>query len=305
MKVLAFGEILFDVFGENKKIGGAAFNFSSHLSKLGASVSLVSAVGNDELGKKAISVLKENQVLDDLIGISHFPTGKCQVSIDQQGVPTYHLLRDVSYDNISLRSEQWDAIINKQYNAFYFGTLAQRSEKSRQTLDSILDRCCFEHILFDINIRQCWYSDAVLKRGLNSCTILKVSREECKVFEETGLVNTVINDFQVESNYHRALCRELARVYSIDIILFTLDKDGALVYDVKQDEFYCSEKPHSLVVSTVGAGDSFSACFLYYFLLGEPVKACLNKAIILSDYVVRYMEAIPEYSQELCKLLNI
>jgi len=304
MDILTFGEILWDVFPDKSVIGGAPFNFSAHLVKQGADVALITAVGGDTLGVDARRCLREQGVKEDFVMESDYPTGVCIVTVDKNGTPSYDLRRDMAYDHIALSAEQKDTIRRASYRAFYFGTLAQRSEVSRQTVVSILSRCRFDHVLFDINIRQSYYSGPLIEQGLRACTILKTSREEVGVFEETGLVKTARKEFEKEPDYHQALCRELAHTYGIETILLTLDKDGAMVYSSKPDDFIYSEKPQGKVVATVGAGDSFSACYLYHYLNGESAEVCLHKAILLSDFVVQHTEAIPGYPKGLLDQLQ-
>lgn len=299
MNILSFGEVLWDVYPEKNVIGGAPFNFSAHLAKLGAESALITAIGNDELGKQALRCIKEQKVSDAFAETSSYPTGACYVTLDDCGVPSYDLRNDMAYDHITLKDDQLNAVDKASYQAFYFGTLAQRNVESRQTLIKIVSRCHFEQVLFDINIRQQWYSRAILETGMRFCTILKFSREEAGVFEKIGIIKAIRKHFRTEEEYYHELCRELSQSYEISTVLLTLDKDGAMVYDKANNEFYHSEKPKGKVVSTVGAGDSFSACFLYQFLLGKQIQQCLQKAIILSDYVVQNTEAIPPYSQEL------
>ena len=303
MQVLSFGEILWDIFPDKKVIGGAPFNFSAHLAKLGAQVSFVTEVGDDELGEQTLECIREKNVSDRLTGKSAYPTGACFVTVDAKGSPSYELRYDMAYDHIELDPGQWRILTGSTFNAFYFGTLAQRHTVSRGTLTDILGRCRFEHLFFDINIRQSWYTAELLDSGMRACTILKVSREEAGVFEETGLTAITRDSFPTQQSYHLALCRDLAHHYDIDTILLTLDKEGAMVYRKETDAVLFSEVPQGKVIATVGAGDSFSACYLYHFLKGDPIEECLHKAIVLSDYVVGHTEAIPDYSPELRKLL--
>lgn len=305
MNILSFGEVLWDVYPDKEVIGGAPFNFSAHMAKLGAHVDLLTAIGKDERGVKALDCINGLGVSDALVRLSPYPTGACFVTTNDQGSPSYELRYDMAYDHITLGEEQREKLSRSSYQAFYFGTLAQRHEESRKTVNEILSHYQFPHIFFDINIRQNWYNRTLLEQGLHFCTILKVSREEASVFEETGLTKTLHKQFPHEDAYFLELCRELTQRYEIATVLFTLDKDGAMIYDARPDSVYYSEKPKGKVVSTVGAGDSFSACFLYHYMKGIPMEQCLHKAIVLSDYVVQHIEAIPPYSEELLAQLTL
>lgn len=304
MNILSFGEVLWDVFDRTSVIGGAPFNFSAHMARLGADVDLVTAVGRDALGSDTVKSMKEQGVSASFVCLSDFPTGACYVTVDRQGRPAYDLHYNMAYDHIVPDKNQWEKLCGSNYQAFYFGTLARRSEDSNRTVSGILSSCRFDHVLYDVNIRQKWYSKALLAQGLHACTILKVSREEAGAFFENGLAKTQSASFTQKDEYYRELCRELAGTYQIAMILLTLDQDGAIVYDTLRDAFYISEKPKGKVVSTVGAGDSFAACFLYHFLKGDPTEQCLNKAVLLSDYVVGRQEAVPPYTHSLLEQLK-
>ncbi len=304
MNILSFGEILWDVFPEKSVIGGAPFNFSAHCVRLGADVDFITAVGRDELGTKTLASIQAQGVSDALVGLSSYPTGVCSVTVDRQGSPCYRLQYDMAYDHIVPNEMQWKKILQEPYQAFYFGTLAQRHAESRATLSRILSQHRFCHVLYDMNIRQNWYDREVLAKSLSACTMLKFSREESGVLVETGLVDTRREDFSETGDYYRALCSAVSRNYDIGMVLLTLDKEGAMLYDARDKRFYDSEKPKSRVVSTVGAGDSFAACFLYHYLKGNSMESCLHKAILLSDYVVRNVEAIPSYPKKLIQQLT-
>ena len=279
MKLIVFGEILWDVFEDEKKIGGAPFNFSAHCARLGASVDIISAVGNDELGERAISAAKDLKISTKNINVVDYSTGYCLVSL-HNGIPSYNLVGNVAYDNIPLPENACF-----EADAFYFGTLAQRGNKSKETLQNLLNGN-YKEVFFDINIRQNYYSMELIDGSLKKATIFKVSREEIGVLGIDGTPEEI--------------CKVLSKKYSnLKLIIVTLDADGSFVYDVKADNFIYSPKPTSKVVSTVGAGDSFSACFLSNYLQNAELEKCLTRATLLSDYVVTQLGAIPEYPEDL------
>ncbi len=284
MKLTAFGEILWDIFGEEKKIGGAPFNFGAHCAKLGMDVDIVSAVGDDELGKKAISAAADTGVNIKNIQTVPFKTGYCNVTLNN-GIPSYDLVKNVAYDNIPLPEK---SCFND--DALYFGTLAQRNAASRKTLIELL-KGTYSEIFFDINIRQNYYSDEMIDFSIKSSTILKISREELFVLKIDGSYEEV--------------CKQISQKYpNLRLIIVTLDCDGALVYNTSTNVAIYSEKPTSKVVSTVGAGDSFSACFLANYLAGSSLEDCLKRASALSQYVVTQLGAIPDYPEELAKQIT-
>lgn len=288
MKILIFGEILWDVFGDKKEIGGAPFNFAAHLTKLSADSYIVSALGNDELGKEANEKINELGINSDYIKFVDKPTGYCKVSFEGN-TPNYNLVSGVAYDFIPYQS------INGEFDAFYMGTLAQRNDVSRETLNSLLKNHKYKEVFFDINIRQNYYTHEIIENSLRHTTILKISREEIGVFSSLNICPT--DDIQ-------KTCSALSEKYHLKLILVTLDKDGAMFFDCKNKNAVYSRKPISKVVSTVGAGDSFSACFLYNYLEGKKPETCLDRAVTLSDYVVTKLGAIPEYNQGLLKQIK-
>ncbi|PKM61739.1 MAG: hypothetical protein CVU97_06865 [Firmicutes bacterium HGW-Firmicutes-21] len=288
MKILAYGEILWDIFGDKREIGGAPFNFSAHMARLGADCYIFSALGRDKLGDEAIDKVRQFNISSDYISFLSKPTGCCNIYFEGE-TPRYELTPDVAYDYIPFLH------IKESYDAFYMGTLAQRSEVSAFTLSEILKEVKVGEVFLDINIRQSFYTHEIINNSLKSTSILKFSREESKVFSALGIA---------DDNNIDALCSSLASKYPLKIILVTLDKDGALLFDCSRKSIIHSHKPMSSVVSAVGAGDSFSACFLYNYLNGAELQTALDRAVTLSDYVVTRLGAIPEYEQDLLEQIK-
>ena len=273
MRTVVFGEVLWDIFGKEAHIGGAPLNFAAHTAKLGGDVSLISAVGRDELGDRALEIINDFGIDASHVSRVDLPTGVCNVTLSD-GTPNYELVTDVAYDAIPLPKRE------ALGDALYFGTLAARDLRSRTTLQKLLQNP-WREVFFDINIRQNFYTREWIDTALSHATILKISREEIGVLNLPGS------------------CEEIAQAvlnkYSnLQVVIVTLDKDGAFAMKRGGTLLY-APKPQSAVVSTVGAGDSFSACFLHHHLLGTPLQKTLECACTLSDFVVTRTEAIPEY----------
>lgn len=282
-----FGEILWDIFGDEKTIGGAPFNFAAHASRLGAEAELISAVGRDELGRAALERVRGFGIAADNVAVLDAPTGCCRVTLDD-GLPSYDLVRGVAYDMIPP-----PAHARGRADAFYFGTLAARGEASQKTLFSLLDGGddAYREKFFDINIRQNYYTAELIDALMRRATILKISREEMGVLGSGSEPESV--------------CGAIADKYpNLRLIVLTLDRDGALVYDAASGKSLRSPKPTSKAISTVGAGDSFSACFLVNYLSGAPLADCLSRAVALSDYVVTQLGAVPEYPASLLREIS-
>ncbi len=268
---ICFGEILFDIFGDERSIGGAPFNFAVHFARLGGMSAMVSALGDDELGLLAREYLKDFGVSDEHIATVNLPTGTCNVTLCD-GIPWYDLKENVSYDKIPVPR------IKHSYDMLYIGSLAQRSEDSRIALDSLLRTHVAREVFFDINIREKGCSQSRVTELLDYTTVLKFSREEAGALGKGELTD---------------LCRSLADWHrNIKLIIVTLDCDGAFVYDTQRDVFRFSRRPRTTVVSTVGAGDSFSARFMYDYLRGTPIDTCIENAIRLSEKICAQKGAI-------------
>ena len=281
-KILVFGEVLWDVFDTCKEIGGAPFNFASHMAKLGDETEIVTALGNDDLGYSANEEIKKNNIGTKYVTFCEHETGRCDVTISGD-YPHYDLKSDVAYDYIKLPE-----INSSEYDAFYFGSLASRSEVSRNTLNSLINNK-FKTVFYDINVREPYFNRPFALSMIEKTDILKISREEAYV---------ISNRDEITGSLEK-LCSHLLDNYpGLSTVIVTLDKNGALLCDRKNGLIY-SELPKSRPVSTVGAGDSFSAAYLHSFLKGKAPHQCLKAAIALSDYVVTKTGAVPDIPQEL------
>ncbi|MGI5899748.1 MAG: PfkB family carbohydrate kinase [Christensenellales bacterium] len=298
IKALAFGEALWDVFPGGRKLGGAPLNFCAHLARMGALPYLYSAVGDDGLGDEIREIAAGMGVLGDFIHIAYgAPTGVCDVTFDKKGEPVYSLPTGVAYDNIPALEESLRKIGAMSFDSLYFGTLAQRGKKSKLALQEIISRCRFKEIFCDINLRQDFYSPDLIRFCLESATILKINRFERDVLAAMGFA--AAGDDSPESLAD--FCRELCIRQGLKIIIVTLDSDGAAAYSRETDQLLLSGRIPAREISPVGAGDSFSACFLYNHLKGCDLQSCLDRANLLGAYVVEFEEAVPDYSADLLR----
>ena len=280
MRIVAFGEIIWDIYPDERCIGGAPLNFAAHAAQLGAQALLISAVGDDALGAAAREALSHFGVDDSLVStIPDKPTGQCLVTLDEESKPHYDLLADTAYDAISCETIP-------DCDAFVFGTLIQRSEHNRRTLQQLLENGHFGEVFCDLNIRPPYYDAESVERCLRYATILKVSREELPAV--TQLLYGASLD--VEAAVER-ICTDYP---NIRLCLVTLDCDGALVYESATDKTYRQAAKPVKVVSTVGAGDSFGAAFLTTYLRTGDIAAALQTAVTVSAFVVAHKEAVPQ-----------
>lgn len=282
MKLLCFGEIIWDTFADYRTIGGAPLNVAGHFSKLGGNATLVSALGRDTLGDAAEEALSKLNIDSSFVEKGDYETGYSTIFL-KNGIPGYKFNFPCAWDNITLNEKQYDDLANKKWDAVYFGTLAQRSEKSKKTLEKILRENNFEYIFFDVNFRLNFYNKEILEKGLNYCNILKINDEElielCKILNLEVCVNDIM------------------KKYNIKQVILTEGKKGTSLFAenirLHQDIGKVS------VIDTVGAGDSLSAAYLYGIMKGWPLADILKKASHLADFVVSNKGAIPDYSEEI------
>lgn len=309
MKILAFGEILFDVFEGEEKLGGAPFNFCADICKLGSKAFILSSLARDVLGKKAcLEAAKLGVDLSFCNVDSAYPTGQCVVAMDQNGEPNYDIKKDCAYDYIAVDKELCEKIEREKFDMLYFGTLAQRNEGSREALRVLLNTCRFGKIFFDVNLRQDYYSVEILESGLFACDILKLNFSECEILCKLGLCNESIGSINNIRNNENivifeenllAICKNLCEKYCIETVIVTLDSKGAFAFNSASGECFLGAAKKAEVVSAVGAGDAFSSCFAFNYLCGANLEDCVNRANVLGGYTVGFLEATPNYGEEL------
>ncbi|AKB75007.1 Fructokinase [Methanosarcina lacustris Z-7289] len=296
MKVLTFGEALFDIIEGSAHLGGAPLNLAAHLAKLGAKPAVLTAVGRDKLGKILISRAKEMGVDTSYILIDDKrPTGTVTVKLEDEGIPLFAINEGVAWDAITPDERRFEALAAEEWDVFCFGTLAQRSEENRKTLKRLLSGIKAKHFFYDVNLRAGFYRKEWILSSLEHSTILKMNEEEA----------VTISSMLFGTTYAcRTLCRLLMdRYQKISVICITKGPEGAAVY---QDGVYEEIKTTPVeVADTVGAGDAFSAGFLYAYLSGYGVSKAASIACTLGTYVASKPGAVPEYSEELMKELGM
>lgn len=282
MRILAIGEIIFDIFNGEAIIGGAPLNFCAHSAALGAECALVSAVGKDNLAETALEKIKAFGIESSLIENNGYPTGQCIVTL-KNGSPSYDVVTPAAYDFI-----QSDVEKIKEYSAdvFAFGTLIQRNKESRETVKKILGSCKFPHIFCDVNLRKNCYDKESCLRCFENATILKISEEEEPLLRRFGIYGDSENPCETMRN----ICEKYR---NIKLIIYTKGENGSVVYSAEKDELFLFEAEKTKAVSAVGAGDSYSAAFLCEYLKSGNIQAAGKAGSILSAKVVSCIEAVP------------
>ena len=286
--VVGLGEVLWDVLPEGKKLGGAPANFAYHAGQfLGNNNTIaISALGEDRLADETIEALREHG-LNDLLPRVPYPTGTVQVTLDEQGIPTYDIKENVAWDNIPFDNDIQQ--IARNCRAVCFGSLAQRNVVSRETIHKFLDTTpddCLK--IFDINLRQQFYTKEIIKESIQRCNILKINDEELvligRMFGYPGL--------DMENT-----CWLILGKYNLDMLVLTCGTNGSYVFTPGQMSFQPTPKVE--VADTVGAGDSFTGSFCAAILNGTPVAEAHKKAVAVSAFVCTQNGAMPILPPEL------
>ena len=286
--VVGMGEALWDVLPEGKKIGGAPANFAYHVSQFGLNSKVVSAVGEDKLGAEILENLQAKKLKMQIETVP-YPTGTVQVELDAEGVPCYDIKEGVAWDNIPY-TKDLDELAH-QACAVCFGSLAQRSVVSRNTINAFLDAMPHDaNVLkiFDINLRQSFYTKEILCNSFKRCNILKINDEE---------LVTVSRMFGYPGIDLQDKCWILLGKYNLKMLILTCGVNGSYVFTPGVVSF--QETPKVPVADTVGAGDSFTAAFCASILNGKPVPEAHKLAVEVSAYVCTQRGAMPELPQVL------
>lgn len=297
MKLLAFGEILWDIVGEEKYLGGAPFNLAVHAGRCGLQAGIVSALGSDPLGTEAWAAANSLGVDCRFVRVvPDTPTGRVDVTVSSEGQPHYVIHEHVAFDAIALEASTQTAILAEAYDVFCFGTLVQRFETSRASLRRLLK--AFEgsstQVFCDVNLRQHYYDRDVLQESLQASHILKLNDEEAVTMSRTFL--------GPPTRSLRNICQGLADRFDLSVVLITLGAEGAGVYH--EEGYRVVPGQRIQVVDTIGAGDAFSAAFLSHYLLnGDPVAA-VEVANAIGAYVASKPGALPAYQNSQLALLN-
>ena len=289
--IVGIGEALWDVLPEGKTIGGAPANFAYHVSQFGLHSCVVSAIGNDKLGHEIIKNFTSKKLHYQLASVS-YDTGTVLVGLDEMGVPCYTIKENVAWDNIPFTPELEE--LARHTRAVCFGSLAQRSAVSCQTINRFLDAMSGregQYKIFDINLRQNFYTKDIISNSLHRCNILKINEEEFLI------VSRMLGypDISMEKG-----CEVILEKYNLEMLILTCGADGSYVFTSDSAVSFI-ETPEVDVADTVGAGDSFTAAFIASILKGKSVEDAHRIAVNVSAYVCTQNGAMPILPEELLK----
>ncbi len=291
-RIAGIGELLWDLLPKGKQMGGAPCNFAFHAGQVGFDSYVVSSVGDDMDGEEIRRVMDKLELNSSFVQeTAHYPTGTVSVKLDQAGIPEYTIHENVAWDHI-----QWDTKLETlagEIDAVCFGSLAQRNQISKDTIWKFLEatrKACLR--VFDINLRQSFYTREIVVRSLEYANILKLNEDELPVvanylgFEgkDEDLLNLILDKFQLQ------------------LIAYTKGSKGSLL--MTRDETSFCEVPAVEVADTVGAGDSFTAMLLAGVLNGMSLLKTHKAATEIAAYVCSQHGATPVIPEKLIELLK-
>lgn len=280
--IASFGEIVWDVYPGEKILGGAPLNFAYFCAELGAKAKIISAVGDDELGKEALSLIEKINVDSGCVSICpNAPTGRVDVKMHDNGIPSYHIVSPSSWDFIDSSENTIEAAKNS--NAFAYGTLSQRSGESRAALKKILaalPASCLK--ICDVNLRAPYYTYEIVESSISGADILKINDDELEVL--TAVLNLDGGDIQTRA-------QTILERYNLRHLLLTCGPKGYMVLSANEAPVFGGGGKIK-IVDTVGAGDSFTAAFTVNILAGKNVEESARAADTLAEEVCSRRGAI-------------
>lgn len=287
-KIIGIGEVLWDVFPTGKRLGGAPANFAYHAHALGADAKLISRVGNDASGRE---ILQRLEMLGlPTAGIALDPaheTGSVTVKLDDAGQPHYTIHEGVAWDHLHADAADLSAMASA--DAVCFGSLAQRSAESRKAIRAMVTTAPRAALrIFDVNLRQSFYSAELLGDSLKLSNVLKLNDAELPVMAHL---------LGLKATEDRAQLAELAERHALRLVIYTRGAQGSLLYDGRRWSEHSGIAVN--VVDTVGAGDSLTAAVTLGFLMGWDLDTINDRANGIAAYVCSREGATPELPQNL------
>jgi fructokinase len=277
--ITSIGEILFDVYNNEKQIGGAPFNFIYHVNKIIGDTNFITSVGKDKDGEQILKFLDEHNISKKYVDINNEKsTGKVLIELNDDKIPEFNIRENSAYDFISLSNSEEQEIVYES-KLIYFGTLCQRNNVSRKTIQSLISSNVLS--MLDINIRQNYYTKEIIEKSLSACGILKINEDELNLICELCIGSN--------QGYLQNVAA-LKSKYDINIISVTKGKEGAEIFS-KSESNFCSS-PNVEAVDTVGAGDAYSAILAIGILKGLSIEKTNRLAVSFAAEVIQRKGAL-------------
>ena len=261
--IICFGEVLWDVLPSHKVAGGAPMNVAFHANNFGMDSLMISAVGNDDLGRELMTFLNQKKVNTDLIQINNnYPTSTVQVTLDKNGSASYEIVAPVAWDFIYTDKAGENAVSNA--DILLFGSLVCRSESNLKILLSLIDKA--KKTVFDVNLRPPFYNQRLIETLLKKADIVKMNDDE--------LVE-IVSWYEIKGKLKEQMFFVMEK-FDIESLIMTEGKHGA--YCLYGNELFSQKSFSVKVQDTVGSGDSFLAAFIFKMLGGFDWQSCLEFA---------------------------
>jgi fructokinase len=291
LQILTIGEILWDVFDQAEYLGGAPLNFSAAAQRLGHPVALVSGVGADRRGSRAIQSMVELGLSTEFVQIlPGKETGIARVTTDSSGSASFFIPRPAAFDEIHIEETQLAALAALRPGWIYFGTLAQTHPASLLLLEALLRLLPGVQRFYDMNLREGHWNLPLVQRLSSQASILKLNDTEAETLFELTCPREA---FSLER-----FARYWSSTYDIKTICITLGSHGCAVFSA--DRLLCFDGFAVQVVDTVGAGDAFAAAFLHGHIEGWSLKRQAAFANALGALVTSRAGATPSWSISEC-----
>jgi fructokinase len=292
--IVGIGEVLWDVLLTGTQLGGAPANFAYHAHALGARVNVITRVGNDAHGREIIQRFQKMGLPDSTVQIDEAaPTGTAKVTLSGNGLAHFTIQENVAWDSIATTPEA--LVVAREAHAICFGSLAQRCEPSRKTIQQLVAATAADALrVFDINVRQQFYSQDVIEQSLHLANVLKLNDDELPILAEMFNLRGPTDDHfphKIEPQKIEPQIERLAHTFNLGLVALTRGANGSLLFQVSDEEQRwsdCASRPVN-VIDTVGAGDSFTAALV----LGLLRKMDLNEINTIANEVARYVCSQP------------
>jgi fructokinase len=286
VKIISIGEVLWDVFGDQEHLGGASFNFSAHLSKLGHEVAFISAIGNDIRGQRILDRMAQMGLSTRYIRLDpDHNTGIVSVTVDELGQPKFILHRPAAYDFPEIPEPELRNLLSQPTDWIYFGTLHQMSLAARHLTARLLDSGNTARRFYDVNLRPNSYDSALVRELMERATVVKLNDEE---------VSVIARMFNDPFRSLERFCREYARRFGWEAVCITRGPKGCAL--LAEDEYIEAPGYTVGVVDTVGAGDAFAAAFVHGLGRGWIPARITDFANRVGATVASRRGAIPDWT---------
>ena len=282
LKAVAYGEVLWDVFGNKKKIGGAPLNVALRMKTLGCEVGMISCVGKDEDGEAIINHIKSLGLeTDAIIKSEDFPTGLVNVTLNERGSASYEISYPSAWDKIILNNLAENLV--SEADVLIYGSLVCRDAISRQSLEELLEMNVYK--VFDVNLRKPHYNYEILEQLMHSANFIKFNDEE--LLEIASAMNSPFESLEENMDF-------IAKKTKATAMCVTKGKHGALL--LWEGQLYENGGYPVVVSDTVGAGDSFLAALISSLLTGKAPQESIDFACAIGALVAEAPGANPDIS---------